>query len=84
MNKMLTRSRKSKCQIGSEPVDNQIEAIDKLLEKSKTGSKASKEQNEMIKATLLLVKNMSLQIKDLINENISKDEKIDQLNSKIK
>ena len=85
MNEILTRSRKSKCQIGSEPVDNQIEAIDKLLEKSKTGSKASKEQNqnEMIKATLLLVKNMSLQIKDLINENISKDEKIDQLSSEV-
>ena len=81
----MTRSRSSKCQIGSEQVDIQIEAIDKLFEKSKTGSKASKEQNqnEMIKATLLLVKNMSLQIKDLINENTSKDEKIDQLSKEV-
>lgn len=79
----MTRSRTSNCQTSPEQFDTQIEAIDKLIEKSKTGSKASKDPNEMIKDTLLLVKNMSLQIKHLINENTSKDEKIVQLSKEV-
>ena len=67
----------------AKPIPNSLIPKFKLIEKSITGSKNSKDPNEMIKATFLLVKNMRLQIKHLIHENNSKDENINHLSREV-
>ena len=85
MSSIMTRNKSKNKDIQSNDFENQISAIEELLKQSgpKPNKDKSQNQNEIFKATLLLIKNMTHQINDLKSQNEIKDEKIDELTDEV-